>query len=183
MPDCASASIVIGGRVSADDFVTLCRLIANEGLCTEEDGEEFSPELRIESQPLRLFDHQAIGGRFGSLEAWCEYRGIPFTRTCAGYPGAWRAERVVFTGRSPIEEYPADEDGNAVATRKTVEAHEHISTLRAWFAAAEFEVPPLVVIVGDETSPGTITRASSGQEESEGGDGEHCSQLQKGSAT
>ena len=181
MPDCASASIVIGGRVSADDFVTLCRLIADEGLCTEEDGEEFSPELCIEGQPLRLFDHQAIGGRFGSLEAWCEYRGLPFTRTCAGYPGAWRAERVVFTGRSPIEEYPADEDGNAVATRKTVEAHEHISTLRAWFAAAEFEIPPLVIIAGDGPSLGKISRTSAGPEESGGGGGEHGSQLQKGS--
>src|SRR3546814_5070155 len=121
MPVCAFASIVIGGRVSADDFITLCHLIVCEGLSREEDGEEFSPELRSEGQPLRLFDHQAIGGRFGALEEWCEDRGLPFTRTCAGYPGGWRAERVVFTGRGPVEDYPADNDGNVVATSETVD--------------------------------------------------------------
>src|SRR3546814_7524431 len=49
--------------LSADDFITLCHLIVCEGLSREEDGEEFSPELQSEGQPLRLFDHQAIGGR------------------------------------------------------------------------------------------------------------------------
>lgn len=182
MRACASASIVIGGRVSAEDFITLSRLIANEGLCFEEDGEEFSPELRAEGQPLRLFDHQAIGGRFEALETWCESRGLPFTRTCAGYPGCWRAERAVFTGRGPIEDYPADDDGKVVATSETVKAHEHISTLRAWFAAAEFDVPPLVVIAGDDTSLSKITRASAGPEESGGNGGEPSSLRQKGSA-
>ena len=183
MPDCAFASIVIGGRVSADDFITLCHLIVCEGLSREEDGEEFSPELRSEGQPLRLFDHQAIGGRFGALEEWCEDRGLPFTRTCAGYPGGWRAERVVFTGRGPVEDYPADNDGNVVATSETVKAHEHISTLRAWFAAAEFKIPPLVITSEDVTSPRDMSRASAGREESGGGGGEHRSQLQKGPAT
>ena len=178
MPDCASATIVIGGRVSTDDFVTLCRMIADEGLCIEENGEEFSPEHRVEGQPLRLYDHQAIGGRFDALEAWCEYRSLPFTRTCAGYPGGWRAERVVFTGHGPVEDFPADEEGNVVATSKLLETHQHISTLRAWFAAAEFQVPPLEVTA--DGKPPAETRAFAHPEESGAGDGEHGSQHQKG---
>lgn len=178
MPDCASATIIIGGRVSTADFVTLCRLIVDEGLCIEEDGEEFSPEHCIEGQPLRLFDHQAIGGRFEALEAWCEYRSLPFARTSEGYPGGWRAERVVFTGQGPVEDYPADVEGNVVATSKLLESHQHISTLRAWFAAAEFEVPPLEVTA--DGKPTAEICAFAHGERSGAGDGEQGSQRQKG---
>src|SRR3546814_15652660 len=77
-------------------------------------------------------------------------------------------------------DYPADNDGNVVATSETVKAHEHISTLRAWFAAAEFKIPPLVITSEDVTSPRDISRASAGREESGGGGGEHRSRPQKG---
>ena len=102
MPDCASASIIIGGRVSPDQFVVLCRLIADEDLRIEEDGEPFTPEDRIEGQPLHLFDHQAIGGHFPVLELWCLQNGVSYSRWCAGYSGLWLPEREVFTGSGDL---------------------------------------------------------------------------------
>ncbi len=181
MADCVAASITIGGIVTEADFISLCHLIAAEDLTVEEDGEPFSPADRIDGEPLQLSDHQAIGGQFEALEAWCFQRGLPFVRWCAGYPGGWEPERVVFTGTGAIETYPATEKGDVIATLATLDLHESISTLRAWFAAADFEIPPLAILP-DVAEPLTeITRASAGREESGGGGSEHCSQLEKGS--
>lgn len=182
MADCAAASITIGRIVTEAEFITLCRLIAAEDLSVGEDGDPFSPADRTDGEPLRLFDHQAIGGHFESLEAWCFEHALPFSRWCAGYPGGWEAERVVFTGTGTIETYPATEKGDVIATRGTLDLHESISTLRAWFAAADFEIPPLAILA-DVAPPLTeITRASAGREESGGGGSEHRSQLEKGAA-
>ena len=162
MADRVAASITIGGSVTGADFITLCRLIAAEDLSVEEDGDPFSPADWTDGEPLQLFDHQAIGGQFEALEAWCVQRSLPFVRWCAGYPGGWEPERVVFTGTGAIETYPATERGNAIATRDTLNLHENLA-----------DVGPTI---------SNITRASAGQEESGGGRGEHCSQLEKGSA-
>src|SRR3546814_4844012 len=78
--------------------------------------------------------------------------------------------------------YPATERGNAIATRDTLDLHENLATLRAWFDAAHFEIPPLDILADVGPTISTITRASAGREESGGGGSEHCSQLEKGSA-
>src|SRR3546814_18152057 len=78
------------------------------------DGDPFSPADRTDGEPLRLFDHQAIGGHFESLEAWCFEHALPFSRWCAGYPGGWEAERVVCTGTGTIETYPETEKGDEI---------------------------------------------------------------------
>ena len=74
------------------------------------------------------------------------------------------------------------EKGEVIATRATIDLHESISTLRAWFAAADVEIPPLTIFPDVATPLTDITRASAGREESGGGGSEHCSQLKKGSA-
>lgn len=182
MADRVAASITIGGSVTGADFITLCRLIAAEDLTVGEDGDPFSPAECTDGEPLQLFDHQAIGGQFEALEAWCIQHGLPFVRWCAGYPGGWEPERVVFTGTGAIEPYPANEKGDAIATRDTLDLHENLSTLRAWFAAAHFEIPPLAILADVAPKIPDITRASAGREESGGGGSEHRSQLEKGSA-
>src|SRR3546814_7160256 len=101
---------------------------------------------------------------------------LPFVRWCAGYPGGWEPERVVFTGTGAIESYPATERGNAIATRDTLDLHENLATLRAWFDAAHFEIPPLDILADVGPTISTITRASAGREESGGGGSEHCRQ-------
>ena len=182
MADRVAASITIGGSVTGADFITLCRLIAAEDLTVGEDGDPFSPADRTDGEPLQLFDHQAIGGQFEALEAWCAQHGLPFSRWCAGFPGGWEPERVVFTGTGAIETYPATENGNAIVTRDTLDLHESLATLHAWFAAAHFEIPPLEILADVGPTSSNITRASAGQEERRGGGSEHCSQLEKGSA-
>lgn len=182
MPSCVAASITIGGTVTSDDFITLCHHIADQDLSISEDGDAFSPADRTEGEPLRLFDSHAYGGQFAVLEIWCMEHGIPFSRWCAGYPGGWEPERVVFTGTGGIATYPANGKGDVIATRATIDLHDSISTLREWFAEADFEVPPLAILADVAPTVSEITRASAGREESGGGGSEHCSQLEKGSA-
>ncbi|MGQ2933673.1 hypothetical protein [Sphingopyxis sp.] len=182
MADRVAASITIGGSVTGAEFITLYRLIAAEDLTVGEDGDPFSPGDWTDGEPLKLFDHQAIGGQFEALEAWCVQHGLPFSRWCAGFPGGWEPERVVFTGTGAIETYPATENGNAIATRDNLDLHESLATLHAWFAAAHFEIPPLEILADIRPTISNITRASAGQEERRGGGSEHCSQLEKGSA-
>lgn len=182
MADCVAASITIGGSVTGAEFTTLCRLIAAEDISVGEDGDPFSPADRTDGEPLKLFDHQAIGGQFAALEVWCFQHGLPFSRWCAGYSGGWDAERVVFTGTGAIETYPATEKGEVIATRTTLGLHENISTLRAWFAAADFKIPPLEILPDVAPTHPDITRASAEREESGEGGSEHSSQLEKGSA-
>jgi hypothetical protein len=180
MADCVSASIIIGGRVSPDDFVTLCRLIANEDLRIDEDGEPFTPEFRVEGEPLQLFDHQAIGGHFPVLELWCIRHGLPYSRWCAGYTGSWLPEREVFTGEDDVATYPANENGATVATREILDQHDSVESLRAWFAAADFQTPPLEIAIYDVPAADNAPRVRADEEGSGNGEGEPSSQLQKG---
>lgn len=182
MPDCASASITIGGRVSPEQFVTLCRLIADEDLRVEAEGDIFSPESRIEGQPLQLFDHQAIGGHFPVLELWCLQNGLSYSRWCAGYSGSWLPHREVFTGSGDVVTYPANENGATVATREILDQHDSLPSLRAWFAAADAQIAPLEITADDVPSADASPRLRAGREESGEGDGETSSQFQKGTA-
>ena len=182
MPDCASASITIGGRVSPEQFVTLCRLIADEDLRVEEDGDIFSPEDHIEGGPLQLFDHQAIGGHFPVLELWCLQNGLSYSRWCAGYSGSWLPEREVFTGSGDVATYPANENGATVATREILDEHESLASLREWFAAADVQIPPLEITADDTSSADASPRDRADKEESGDGEGEQRSELQKGNA-
>lgn len=159
MADRVSASIVIGGKVSADDFITLCRLIAEEDLSVEWDGEPFTPGHRIDGEPLSLFAHQVTGGQFDTLESWCIAHALPFVRWCGGYTGAWLPERLVFTGTGDGQSFRVDENDNVVA---------------------DFVVPPLVIESDADAAADANTRASAGREESGAGSGEPGSQLRKG---
>ena len=183
MPDCASASITIGGRVSPEQFVTLCRLIADEDLRIEQDGEIFTPEDHVDGQPLQLFDHQAIGGHFPVLELWCLQNGLSYSRWCAGYSGSWLPEREVFTGSGDVATYPADENGATVATRDILDQHESLASLRAWFAAADVRIPPLEITADDTSSADASPRDPADWKESGDGEDEQRSELQKGSAS
>ncbi len=183
MPDYASASIIIGGRVSPDQFVVLCRLIDDEDLRIEEDGEPFTPEDRIEGQPLHLFDHQAIGGHFPVLELWCLQNGLSYSRWCAGYTGSWLPEREVFTGSGDVATYPANENGATVATREILDQHESLASLRAWFADADVQMPPMEITADDTSSADASPRDRADGEESGDGESEQSSELQKGNAS
>ena len=182
MADRVSASIVIGGELASDDFITLCRLIVEEDLAIEWDGEPFAPGHRTDGEPLRLFAHEVTGGQFETLESWCIAHALPFVRWCGGYTGAWLPERLVFNGTGDPQSFAANENDNVVADRETVNALGGGRALHAWFDAADFVVPPLIIMADSDAETDAISRARAGQEESGGGDGEQGSQLQKGTA-
>lgn len=152
MADRVSASIQIGGALTAVAFTELAIAIANEGLSTEWDGEPFQPEHRSIGEHLHLYAHEVAWGRFEALETWCVEQKLPFARWSGGYGGQWGAERVVFTGEGEPTSYAADEDDQVVVYRDTIERLGSVEAILAFFDAADTPVPPLVV-VDDPISP------------------------------
>lgn len=145
MADRVSASISIGGVLSASAYAELIEIIASEGLATEWDGEPFEPHHHVPGAPLRLFAHDVAGGSFDELESWSLSRRVPFVRWSGGYSGQWGPERVVATGDGSALSYAVTEDDEVVVSRSKVEALGSIEAVIAFFDAAEFAVPPLMV--------------------------------------
>jgi hypothetical protein len=145
MVDRVSASITIGGAITAADYTALALIIADEGLSIEWDGEAFLPEHRTPGHPLYLYAHEVSWGRFASLEAWCIGKGLPFARWSGACPGQRDAERLVFTGQGKPLSYPANENNQIVANLATVECLGSMEAIIAWFDKADAEIPPLTI--------------------------------------
>jgi hypothetical protein len=155
MADRVSASITIGGVLDVAAYHELAIVIAEEGLSTEWDSATFAPDHRTEDEPLRLYAHEVPWGRFERLELYCANAGLPFARWSGGYGGEWGAERVVFTGSGESASYAATEDDEVMMGRQTANALGSCAAIIAHFDAADFVVPPLVVVAnGKETCHG-----------------------------
>ncbi len=140
-----SASIVLGGTISTAAFAELAKIIEQECLSIEWDGEPFQPGDITPGQPLSLHAHEVAWGRFEALESWCVANAMPFTRWSGAYAGQWGAERVVFIGAGEPASFAADEDDYVLIGRDTAERLGSIEAIRADFDAADFVVPPLVI--------------------------------------
>ena len=151
MADRVSASIEIGGEIAADLFADLVGVAANYGLALEWGGPPFDGNDLMPGAPLALFAQEVTGGQFDDLEKLCVAHALTFVRWCDGYPGAWNAERVVFTGDGKPVSYAAMEDF-VVLGRRTAEALGSYDAIIANFDAADFDVPPLI-IVGNVAAP------------------------------
>ncbi|WIW89608.1 hypothetical protein K3M67_06520 [Sphingobium sp. V4] len=145
MANRVSASIQVGGTLSAVAYEELADIILAERLSIEWDGEAFDPSHRPLGKPLALCAHEVVGGQFDELEERCVALNLPFVRLCDGYPGEWSPERVVFTGEGEPTSYPADEAGSVVIGREAAEKLGSFEAIIAWFDAADFRVPPLIV--------------------------------------
>ena len=86
------------------------------------------------------------GGTFQGLETWCREHRIPYVRWSGGYGCEWGAERVVFDGDGDPRSYDADENDRIFVDRSTVERPGSVEAILALFDAAEFALPPLVVV-------------------------------------
>lgn len=146
MADRVSASITIGGDLPAALLPELLDRIAFEGLSTEWDGEPFSADQLPTDEPLRLMAHEVAWGRFEPLESFCVEHGLPFARWSGAYAGQWGAERMVFSGAGEPYGYAADEDDYILIGRCTVERLGSIEGVLAHFDAADFTVPPLLIV-------------------------------------
>ncbi len=151
MADRVSASIALGGIVTAAQLHELTQLIGDEGLSTEWDGEPFEPSQLTPSEPLQLYAHEVAWGMFEELEAWCREHRVPYIRRSGGYGGEWGAERVVFDGSGDPRSYDADEGDRVFVDRATVERLGSVEAILAHFDAAEFALPPLAV--GQDVEP------------------------------
>jgi hypothetical protein len=151
MADRVHASIHIGGTVSAATFAELLHVIAFEGLSGEWGGEHFDAASRIVGEPLALFDESCAWGKIDNLEAFCVEKELPFVRWSGSYPGEWSPERLVYRGSGTVDSYMVDESDRVVLDRRLLADLGSIEAALAYFDAAGFEVPPLVV-EGDPAS-------------------------------
>jgi hypothetical protein len=153
MADRVSASIEIGGQIAAEHYAELVEIAAGYALALQWGDEPFDGHRIALAASLELFAYEVPGGQFDELEAFCTAHGLAFVRWCDGYPGAWNAERVVFTGRGEPVSYAAIEDF-VVIGRQTVESLGSYDAIIANFDAADFVVPPFVVApFVDESAP------------------------------
>jgi hypothetical protein len=153
MTDRVSASITLGGTLTASQYAELAEIIADEDLSLEWDGERFEPQHRTVGESLSLYAHEVAWGRFDNLESWCIRMGLPFARCSGAYFTEWGPERVVFTGRGEPTSYPTVEDDYVVIGRDAAEKLGSIAAILAYFDEADFVVPPLVV-EGDPDTAG-----------------------------
>lgn len=145
MADRVPASIRIGGTVSAAVYAELLHLIAFEGLSAEWGGAPFDPAARVAGEPLALFDESCAWGKIDNLEAFCIEKALPFLRWSGSYPGEWSPERLVFRGSGTVDSYMVDESDRVLLDRRLLNDSGSFEAALAYFDAAEFEVPPLVV--------------------------------------
>lgn len=145
MADGVSASIMIGGAVSRDQYLALCALIRDEALCTEWDGEPFTPGACVAGEPLSLYAHEVSWGSFNALEQYCYTNGIAYHRWSGSCPGSFGAERIIYDGKHGPFNYAADEDDRIILHVETIEQLGSIRAIRAYLKPASFTVPPLVI--------------------------------------
>lgn len=154
MADRVSASIVIGGAITAPQYDDLIEIIVSERLSIEWGGAPFNRTHRTVGEPLRLYDHEVAWGCFEELEAWCLEHKLPFARWSGGYASQWGPERLVFTGDGEPRSYAVDEEDRVVVCKETIEHLGSMEAIIAYFGSADFVVPPLVV-AGDAAAAST----------------------------
>ncbi|MDK2759407.1 MAG: hypothetical protein KYX66_22030 [Blastomonas fulva] len=145
MADRVSASITIGGTVTADQFAELTSMIVAHGLSTEWDGPDFTADQCISGEPLALFAHETPWGMFDDLEQYCCNHEIPYIRWSGGCVGSFGPERIVYGGKSGPLNYDVDEDDHVVIHAHTIEQLGSMRAIRRYLKAAEIMLPPFVV--------------------------------------
>ncbi len=147
MADRVSASIVIGGAVSSEQFDILTDLIASHDLSTEWDDPKFAPDQCVEGEPLRLYAHETPRGMFDDLEQYCCDQHIAYVRWSGSCAGSFGAERIVFDGATGPLNYAVDEDDHIVLHEQTIDQLGSMRAIRAYLKPAAFE-PPALAIAG-----------------------------------
>src|SRR3546814_4367557 len=95
-----------------------------------------------------------------NLEAFCVEHGLPFVRWSGSYPGEWSPERLIFRGSGTVDSYMVDESDRVLLDRRLLSDLGSIEAALAYFDAAEFAVPPLVVEGDPPAVPAESTAAS-----------------------
>jgi hypothetical protein len=146
MADRVSASITIGGKVTMAQFAEIAIMIAYHDLRTQWDGEVFTPDQIVQSEPLALHAHETPWGMFDDLEQYCSDHGIAYIRWSGGCAGSFGPERIVHDGKTCPLNYDVDEDDHVVLHGHTIEQLGSMRAIRAYLKAAEITVPPLLIV-------------------------------------
>ena len=103
MADRVSASIALGGSITAARLDELTQLVTDECLSTEWDGEPFDLTQLTPGEPLQLHAHEVGWGMFEELEAWCREHHVAYIRWSGGYGSEMgrRARRLRWRRRNP----------------------------------------------------------------------------------
>jgi hypothetical protein len=146
MADRVSASITIGGKVTADQFGAITDMILWNDLRIDWDGPEFTPDQIGEGQPLTLYAHEVPWGMFDDIEQYCCDNHIAYIRWSGGSAGSFGPERIVYDGKSGPLNYDVDEDDHVVLHARTIEQLGSMRAIRRYLNAAEIVMPPLEII-------------------------------------
>jgi hypothetical protein len=145
MADRVSVTFTLGGRISAADYEELVSVIVSEGLSTEWDGPAFEASHRTEGEPLELFANEVAWGKVEALENFCADHGLAYHFWAGGFFAEWSAERIIYRGEGAADSFIADESDRVLIDRGEVERRGSIEAVLAYFDAADFAVPPLVI--------------------------------------
>lgn len=139
-------------------------MIASEGLGPEWGGEPFDMACRVIGEPIELFDESCAWGKIDHFEAFCVEHRLSFIRWSGSYPGEWLPERLVFRGSGTPDSYVVDENDRVLLDRRLLAELGSFEAAMAYFEAAEFAVPALVV-EGDPppSAPATGPSAAEGE--------------------
>ena len=146
MADRVAANIVIGGRVTPEQFAALAALIAAEDLRVEWDGEPFDTGKIEPDQPLRLYACEVPCGSFEALEQYCCDQQIAYQRWSGGCSGSFGAERIVYDGNTGPFNFAVDEDDRLVLRAQTIGQLGSMRAIRRYIAEADIEIPAFAVM-------------------------------------
>ena len=149
MADRVSATIRIGGTLAHVHVPDLIAVIEREGVSTDWEGTRFSPADLERSEPLLLMAYEVAWGIFRELEPFCRDHGLAYVRWAGGYSGSFGPERVVFDGVNPERTFVVTDDDEVLISLADIRTLGTIEAIEAHFAAAEFTVPPLLLVDPD----------------------------------
>ena len=172
MADRVSATITIGG-ISLPSLVdALVETINAEGLSLEWDGGAITPADLAIGKPMTLYANEVAWGAFNMLEDFCRKHGLAYRRWYGSYSGSWGSGRSVYRGantttcrdvdtsscRPVVTEYATSDDDEVMIDAEAAQRLGSYEAILAYFAEADFEVPPLT-IVDPTPSPRTAATA------------------------
>ena len=121
----------------------LIAIIAFEGLCTDWEGTDFTPDRIEHGKPLDLMAYEVPWGRFERLEQFCVNHGLAYQRNSGACPGSFGAERIVFDGSNGPFNFDTNDDDVVMVSQETIVRLGSLDAITAYFADAEILVPPL----------------------------------------
>ncbi|MBL0770007.1 hypothetical protein JI743_14450 [Sphingopyxis sp. DHUNG17] len=145
MADRVSVTFTLGGRISVADYEELVSVIVSEGLSTEWDGPVFEASHRTEGEPLELFANEVAWGKVEALESFCADHDLAYHFWAGGFFAEWSAERIIYRGEGAPDSFIADESDRVLIDRGEIERRGSFEAVLAYFDAADFAVPPLVI--------------------------------------